>query len=261
MKDFMHAGIDRKERYALHVQCSATSTTTTGVFSAATAALPGVCSIERQAIAQDEIEGAAAEAGEERPVSGGMANLAGAIGGLKGDATVAEIGDGFGPNRRPEALQAPGRKVRLGIDYAMDRYGYLRGSSGRKRCGGQQEIPPCHRASRTSVYRPARKGSQVRRPHGTTRILSLPFDRRSGSIYFLEESPMPCKPEVLKNVPLFSLLDDDELAVLASQVELKTFAPRERIYKIGSSAPQAYVLISGSLYYYGRRGSSGGGGG
>jgi CRP/FNR family cyclic AMP-dependent transcriptional regulator len=58
---------------------------------------------------------------------------------------------------------------------------------------------------------------------------------------------MACKPEVLKNIPLFSLLDDDELAVLASQVELKTFAPRERIYKIGSPAPQAYVLISGKV--------------
>ncbi|MGA7240411.1 MAG: cyclic nucleotide-binding domain-containing protein, partial [Bryobacteraceae bacterium] len=58
---------------------------------------------------------------------------------------------------------------------------------------------------------------------------------------------MPCNPEVLKNVPLFSLLDDDELAVLASQVELRTFAPRERIYKIGAPAPQAYVLISGKV--------------
>jgi uncharacterized membrane protein len=58
---------------------------------------------------------------------------------------------------------------------------------------------------------------------------------------------MACKPEVLKNVPLFSLLDDDELAVLAAQVELRTFAPRERIYKIGEPAPQAYVLISGKV--------------
>ena len=58
---------------------------------------------------------------------------------------------------------------------------------------------------------------------------------------------MACKPEVLKNVPLFSLLDDDELAVLAGQVELRTFAPRERIYKFGEPAPQAYVLISGKV--------------
>jgi CRP/FNR family cyclic AMP-dependent transcriptional regulator len=58
---------------------------------------------------------------------------------------------------------------------------------------------------------------------------------------------MACKPEVLKNVPLFALLDDDEMAVLASQVELKTFAPRERIYRMGDPAPQAYVLISGKV--------------
>ncbi|HEY1239367.1 MAG TPA: DUF1003 domain-containing protein [Bryobacteraceae bacterium] len=58
---------------------------------------------------------------------------------------------------------------------------------------------------------------------------------------------MACKPEVLKDIPLFALLDDDELAVLAAQVELKTFAPRERIYKMGEPAPQAYVLISGKV--------------
>ena len=37
---------------------------------------------------------------------------------------------------------------------------------------------------------------------------------------------MGCKPELLRTVPLFALLDDDETAVLASQVELKTFSPR-----------------------------------
>jgi CRP/FNR family cyclic AMP-dependent transcriptional regulator len=58
---------------------------------------------------------------------------------------------------------------------------------------------------------------------------------------------MACKPEVLKNVPLFALLDDEETAVLASQVEFKTFAPRERIYKIGDPGGQAYVLISGKV--------------
>jgi CRP/FNR family cyclic AMP-dependent transcriptional regulator len=58
---------------------------------------------------------------------------------------------------------------------------------------------------------------------------------------------MACNPEVLKNVPLFALLDDEELAVLASQVELKTFASRERIYKIGDPGGQAYVLISGAV--------------
>lgn len=40
---------------------------------------------------------------------------------------------------------------------------------------------------------------------------------------------MTCKPELLKSVPFFSLLDDDETAVLSSQVEVKSFSPRERI--------------------------------
>ena len=58
---------------------------------------------------------------------------------------------------------------------------------------------------------------------------------------------MACNPEVLKNVPLFSMLDDEEMAVLGSQVELKTFAARERIYKMGEPGGQAYVVISGKV--------------
>jgi CRP/FNR family cyclic AMP-dependent transcriptional regulator len=56
---------------------------------------------------------------------------------------------------------------------------------------------------------------------------------------------MPCDPKVLKNVPLFSLLDDDERAVLAGQVELKTFSARQRIYKAGEAGGRAYVMVSG----------------
>jgi CRP/FNR family transcriptional regulator, cyclic AMP receptor protein len=58
---------------------------------------------------------------------------------------------------------------------------------------------------------------------------------------------MPCNPEVLKQVPLFALLDDDEIAVLAAQVELKTFAPRQRIYKMGDPGGRGYVLVSGTV--------------
>jgi CRP/FNR family cyclic AMP-dependent transcriptional regulator len=58
---------------------------------------------------------------------------------------------------------------------------------------------------------------------------------------------MPCNPEVLKNVPLFALLDQDEIAVLAGQVDFKTFAPRERIYKVADPSGAAYVLISGKV--------------
>ena len=58
---------------------------------------------------------------------------------------------------------------------------------------------------------------------------------------------MACEPTILRDVPLFALLDDDELRVLAGQVELKTFAARQRIYKIGDPAGQAYVLLSGAV--------------
>jgi CRP/FNR family cyclic AMP-dependent transcriptional regulator len=58
---------------------------------------------------------------------------------------------------------------------------------------------------------------------------------------------MACNPDVLKNVPLFALLDEDETAVLAGQVELKTFAPRQRIYKMGDPGGRAYVLVSGAV--------------
>lgn len=58
---------------------------------------------------------------------------------------------------------------------------------------------------------------------------------------------MACDPEVLRHVPLFALLDEDETSVLAGQVELKKFAPRQRIYKIGDAGGQAYVVVSGKV--------------
>ncbi len=58
---------------------------------------------------------------------------------------------------------------------------------------------------------------------------------------------MSCKPETLKQVPLFSLLDDEEAAVLAGQVELKTYAPRQRIYRLGDPGGQAYIVVSGAV--------------
>ncbi len=58
---------------------------------------------------------------------------------------------------------------------------------------------------------------------------------------------MVCGPEVLRSVPLFALLDDDEVAVLAAQVEIKQFAARERIYKKNDAGGQAYVMLSGHV--------------
>jgi CRP/FNR family cyclic AMP-dependent transcriptional regulator len=58
---------------------------------------------------------------------------------------------------------------------------------------------------------------------------------------------MACNTDVLKSVPLFALLDEEETAVLAAQVEVRHFAPRERIYKRGVADGQAYVMLSGKV--------------
>jgi len=58
---------------------------------------------------------------------------------------------------------------------------------------------------------------------------------------------MPCDTTTLRRVPFFGLFDDDELAVLASQVEPRTFGARQRIYKMGDPAGRAYVLLSGAV--------------
>lgn len=58
---------------------------------------------------------------------------------------------------------------------------------------------------------------------------------------------MPINPDILSSVPLFSLLDKDEIAVLAGQVELRHFAARQRIYRNGDAGGQAYVMLSGKV--------------
>ncbi len=58
---------------------------------------------------------------------------------------------------------------------------------------------------------------------------------------------MACNPEVLRDIPLFALLDEEESALLASQVDMQSFSPRERIYKVGDPGAAAYVIVSGSV--------------
>jgi CRP/FNR family transcriptional regulator, cyclic AMP receptor protein len=58
---------------------------------------------------------------------------------------------------------------------------------------------------------------------------------------------MACNPDVLRNVSLFTLLDDDEANVLASQVELQHFAPRQRIYRMGDPGGRGYIVVSGAV--------------
>jgi uncharacterized membrane protein len=58
---------------------------------------------------------------------------------------------------------------------------------------------------------------------------------------------MPCEVDELRHVPLFELLDEDEAAVLAAQVEVRRFAAGESIYKIGDAPGHGYVLMSGAV--------------
>ncbi len=58
---------------------------------------------------------------------------------------------------------------------------------------------------------------------------------------------MASNPEVLKRVPLFSLLDDEETAVLAGQVEVRQFGSHQRIYKMSDAGGRAYVMVSGRV--------------
>ncbi len=56
---------------------------------------------------------------------------------------------------------------------------------------------------------------------------------------------MPCDPDELRHVPLFELLDDDEARILAMQVEIRRFLPRQRIFKAGDPAEHGYVVMTG----------------
>jgi len=57
----------------------------------------------------------------------------------------------------------------------------------------------------------------------------------------------PCDPSVFEEIPIFSLLDADERAVLAENVELRHFPARHRIYRVGDAGAKAYVVLSGRV--------------
>jgi uncharacterized membrane protein len=58
---------------------------------------------------------------------------------------------------------------------------------------------------------------------------------------------MPCDPSELAEIPIFSLLDADERAVLAQHVELRRFVPRQRIYRLGDAGAKAWVVRRGKV--------------
>jgi len=56
-----------------------------------------------------------------------------------------------------------------------------------------------------------------------------------------------CSPELLRGVLLSSNQDDDELCVLARQVDVMQFASRQRIFRTGDPSDHAYFLLSGGV--------------
>ena len=58
---------------------------------------------------------------------------------------------------------------------------------------------------------------------------------------------MACDPSVFAEVPIFSLLDADERAILADHVELRRFVTRQRIYKTGDPGGRAYIVLTGRV--------------
>jgi len=58
---------------------------------------------------------------------------------------------------------------------------------------------------------------------------------------------MPSPAELLGQVPLFSLLDEQERAVLAERVEQVRFAEGETVFNVGDPGESMYVLVSGEV--------------
>jgi len=90
---------------------------------------------------------------------------------------------------------------------------------------------------------PSSRSSAVRIP------LAWHFEevRYNAANFVLRRPTVSCEPEVLKKVPLFALLDEQEANVLAREVEIRNFSARQRIYKMGDLGGQAYVMVSGMV--------------
>ena len=58
---------------------------------------------------------------------------------------------------------------------------------------------------------------------------------------------MGCDAELLRKVPLFSLLDEEERAVLAGHVNVRNYSAHERIFRRGDPGSRGYVVIEGRI--------------
>ncbi len=58
---------------------------------------------------------------------------------------------------------------------------------------------------------------------------------------------MPIDPEILHNVPIFQLLDKDELQALCGSIEEAQFSPGQTIFKAGEPGGAMHVVLSGKV--------------
>ena len=61
---------------------------------------------------------------------------------------------------------------------------------------------------------------------------------------------MALDTDILKNVPIFQLFDDEELAELAKQIDEKTYAAGQHIFRAGSPGGEMHVVLSGQVQTY-----------
>ncbi len=61
-----------------------------------------------------------------------------------------------------------------------------------------------------------------------------------------EQLPMVSQ-ELLRNIPLLSDLDEEDLNHLAAQLEVRQYYPRERIFRLGEVASAVYLVLEGQV--------------
>jgi len=58
---------------------------------------------------------------------------------------------------------------------------------------------------------------------------------------------VPVEISMLREIPLLSRMDEEELQVLAAEVDVRDFAPRERIFRLGEPATAVFLVVRGSV--------------
>src|SRR5947207_9885690 len=61
---------------------------------------------------------------------------------------------------------------------------------------------------------------------------------------------MAIDAETLRNVPIFQLLDNDELAELAAHIDEQTFQANQLIFKEGDPGRNMQIILSGAVQTY-----------